>query len=163
FRAATAVTVLTVSAAFALLMLSIATLLADLQTDPHALGRAYQLSIPASPARLPAIRRLPGVVAAGLRYETWATDPFDLGASFKVVALDAKHQSFEAPQLAEGRRVRDAQEADVGVGLAQALELHPGATLPVQLDDGREVRFRVVGIVRALTQQGRIAYVTPRR
>jgi ABC-type lipoprotein release transport system permease subunit len=51
----------------------------------------------------------------------------------------------------------------VGLGLAQTLGLDPGATFAVQLAGGREVRFRVVGIVRALTQQGRIVYVTPRR
>jgi ABC-type lipoprotein release transport system permease subunit len=163
FRAATAVTVLAVSGAFALLMLSMATLLANLQSDPHAIGRAYQISISAPTARLLEIRRLRGVVDAGVRYETWATDSFDLGESFKVVALDAGHQSFEAPPLTEGRRVQNAREADVGLGLAQALELHPGATLPVQLENGREVRFRVVGVVRALTEQGRLAYVTPRR
>ncbi len=163
FRAATAVCVLAASGAFALLMLAIAGLLANLQTDPHALGRAYQLSVPAGPSRVAGVRRIPGVVDAGVRYETYATDSFDLGESFKVVALDARHQSFEAPPLAEGRRVHNAREADVGLALAQSLGVGPGATLPVQLAGGGEVRFRVVGIVRALTQQGRIAYVTPPR
>src|SRR5215208_1268114 len=163
FRAATAVAVLAISAAFALLMLSIATLLGHLQSDPHALGREYQLSVQAEPDKLPAIRRLPGVVDAGVRYETWASDSFDLGETFKVVAFDRGHVGFEAPPLDQGRRVERSDEANVGVGLAQALQLHLGGTLPVQLDNGHEARFRVVGIVRALTQTGRVAYVTPRR
>src|SRR6266511_2676213 len=57
----TAVTVLAVSAAFALLILSIATLLSRLESEPQAIGRAYQLSVDAPPARLGQIRRLPGV------------------------------------------------------------------------------------------------------
>jgi len=162
-RTGTAVATLAVSAAFALLMLAIASLLGSLQHDPQAIGRSYGLEVSGAEARLPAVRRLPGVVDAAARYETWVTDSFDLGESFKLVAFDRQHVSFEAPPLAEGRRVRAANEANVGVGLAQALQLHPGATLAVQLDNGREVRFRVVGVVRALTQQGRIAYVTPPR
>jgi ABC-type lipoprotein release transport system permease subunit len=159
----TAIAVLSVSAGFALLLLSIASLLASLQTNPQAIGRSYQLSVAGPPSRLAQIRRLPGVVDAGVRYETWATDSFNLGESFQVVAFDRRHLSFEAPPLASGRRVEGAGEADVGLGLAQALNLHPGAPLAVQLQNGSEVRFRVVGIVRALTQQGRIVYVTPRR
>jgi hypothetical protein len=45
------------------------------------------------------------------------------------------------------------------VGLADALGLHPGSVLAAQLPDGREVRFRVAGIVQALEDQGQIAYV----
>jgi ABC-type lipoprotein release transport system permease subunit len=53
-------------------------------------------------------------------------------------------------------------EAEVGVGLAQALGVRMGSTLAVQLPGG-EARFRVVGTVRALDDSGRIAYVRPRR
>ena len=49
------------------------------------------------------------------------------------------------------------------LGLADALGLRPGATLAVQLEGAGEVRFRVVGVVRALERDGRIAYVQPDR
>jgi len=49
------------------------------------------------------------------------------------------------------------------LGLAQALNLRPGATLAAQLPSGDEARFRVVGVVRALESEGRIAYVQPSR
>jgi predicted lysophospholipase L1 biosynthesis ABC-type transport system permease subunit len=70
---------------------------------------------------------------------------------------------FEAPPLASGRPVLHSDETDVGLGLAQALDLHVGATLAAQLPSGREVRFRVAGIVDALRDQGLIAYVQPPR
>jgi ABC-type antimicrobial peptide transport system permease subunit len=162
-RSATTVAVLAVSAAFALLLLAIASLLGRLQTDPQAIGRSYQLSIDAPAAKTAEVRRLKGVVAATLRYETAAGDSFDLGESFDLVAFAADHTAFEAPPLAAGRRLHASDEAEVGVGLAQALDLHPGSTLAAQLPNGREVRFRVVGIVRALAQQGRLAYVRPQR
>src|SRR5439155_396318 len=73
-RTATTATVLAVSAALALLILSIASLLGRLQTEPQAIGRSYQLTIDAGVSKLPAIQRLPDVVAVAPRYETWATD-----------------------------------------------------------------------------------------
>jgi ABC-type antimicrobial peptide transport system permease subunit len=158
-RSATAVTVLAVSAAFALLILSIATLLSRLQSEPQAIGRAYQFAVVAPAEALPRVRRLPGVVAATTRYDTFASDSFDLGESFELVAFGADHADYEAPPLAEGRRLRGRHEVEVGLGIAQALDLHPGSLLAAQLENGREARFRVVGIVRALAQQGRIAYV----
>ncbi len=161
-RSVTAVTVLAVSAAFALLILSIATLLSRLESEPQAIGRAYQLSVDAPPARLGQIRRLPGVAAATTRYDTFASDSFDLGESFEVVAFGADHTAYEAPPLTEGRHLRARNEAEVGLGLAQSLDLHPGSLVAAQLENGREARFRVVGIVRALSQQGRIAYVDAR-
>jgi hypothetical protein len=154
--------VLAISAAFALLILSIATLLSRLQSEPQAIGRAYQLSVDAPASDLARVRRLPGVAAATTRYDTFASDSFDLGESFELVAFGADHTAYEAPPLAEGRRVRGRGEAEVGLGLAQALDLHPGSLLAAQLENGREARFRVVGIVRALSQQGRIAYVDAR-
>jgi ABC-type lipoprotein release transport system permease subunit len=51
----------------------------------------------------------------------------------------------------------------IGIGLASALGVRPGGTLAAQLEDGGEVRFRVVGTVRALEDDGRIAYVDPER
>lgn len=159
-RTATAVAALGVSASFVLLVLAVASLLARLERDPQAVGRSYELEVSAPVRRVPAIRRLAGVGAAAPRWETSAADSFDLGESFDVVAFGGDHTRFEAQPLAEGRRIRSGAEAEVGLGLAQALNLHPGGVLAAEVA-GREVRFRVVGIVRALERQGRVAYVTP--
>ena len=80
-----------------------------------------------------------------------------------MIAYRGDHTRFEAPPLADGRRLRGDGEVEVGVGLADALGLRPGATLAVQTAGGDEVRFRVSGVVRALEHDGRIAYVRPRR
>jgi hypothetical protein len=103
------------------------------------------------------------VTGAALRYQVDAADGFRLGESVRLVAYPGDHTAYEAPELAAGRRVRRDDEAEVGVGLAQALNLHPGATMALQLDAGPEVRFRVVGLVRAIPNEGRIVYVRPRR
>ncbi len=47
--------------------------------------------------------------------------------------------------------------------MADALGLRPGSILAAQIPDGGEVRFRVAGIVRALENDGRIAWVQPER
>ena len=47
--------------------------------------------------------------------------------------------------------------------MADALGLRPGSVLAAQIPDGGEVRFRVGGIVRALENDGRIAWVRPDR
>jgi hypothetical protein len=112
---------------------------------------------------LGAIRDVPGVDAAGARYATEAADSFRLGEQFKLVAYPGDHTEFEAPPLAEGRRVRAPDEIEVGLGLADALGLRPGSTVAAQLRSGAEVRFRVVGIVRALESSGRIGWVRPQR
>jgi ABC-type lipoprotein release transport system permease subunit len=80
-----------------------------------------------------------------------------------MIAYPGDHTRFEAPPLAEGRRLRSDGEAEVGVGLADALGLRPGAMLAVQTAGGDEARFRVVGVVRALEHDGRVAYVQPPR
>src|SRR5205814_1807577 len=87
----------------------------------------------------------------------------DLGESFRLIAFPGDISRWEAPPLVEGRRVRSDAEADVGLGLAQALELQVGGILAAQLPSGAEVRFRVVGIVQALRDQGLLAYVRPPR
>src|SRR5262249_55543531 len=94
-----------------------------------------------------------------LRYETDATDSFNLGESFRVIAFSGDVAHYEAPPLAEGRRVHSSDEVNVGRGLAQALDLHIGTTLAIQLPTGPELRFRVVGIVDALKNEGLVAYV----
>ncbi len=162
-RALATVAVLTVSGAVILLMLGLASLVAELRDDPGSVGKRYQLT-----ARLPAdavtqVRAIPGVADAGPRWTVRGADSFSLGEPVKLVAFTGDHTRFEDPPLAEGRRLRTDAEAEIGVGLAQALGIGPGATLAVQVPSGSEARFRVVGTVRALDDTGRVAYVRPRR
>jgi hypothetical protein len=140
-------------------MLALASALSALETDPGALGKRYQLtaSLPASAAAH--VRRIPGVMAAAPRYETEAVDSFSLGETIDVIAYPGDHTTFEAPPLVSGTRLRGGGQAEVGLGLAQALGLSPGSTLAVQLDSGRELRLRVAGVVSSLDHDGRIAYV----
>jgi len=146
-----------------LLILSIATLLLRLDSNPVAIGKRYQLAVSAPRAEASRIARLPGVQAAAPRYDVNAADSFQLGEPFTMIAFPGDHTTFEAPALAQGRRVRGPDEVEVGLGLAQILNLYPGSTLAAQLPSGRELRFRVVGVVRALERQGRIAYAQARR
>jgi putative ABC transport system permease protein len=162
-RAATLVAVLAASSAVILLILTIADVLRGLEQNAQTLGTHYQLTVPGYEASLARVRNVRGVADAARRYETDAADSFDLGESFRLIAFSGNAAGFEAPPLAEGRRVRADDEADVGVGLAQALDLHVGGTLAAQLPSGREIRFRVVGILDALRNEGLLAYVRPRR
>jgi predicted lysophospholipase L1 biosynthesis ABC-type transport system permease subunit len=162
-RAAATVTVLAVSSAVVLLMLGLASLVAALRDDPGSVGKRYDLS-----ARLPAdraddVRALPGVADAAPRYVVQGADSFALGEPVKLVAFPGDHTRFEDPPLDSGRRLRRDREAEIGVGLAQALGIGVGSTLAVQLPSGGEARFAVVGTVRALDDNGRVAYVRPRR
>ena len=145
------------------LMLALASLLVDLSDDPASLGKRYELTAQLDADRAPDVRALPGVEAAAPRYELDATASFQLGQPVRLIGFEGDHVPFEAPPLADGRRLDpDADglpEAEVGVGLAEALGLSPGSTLAVQLPDGVEERFRVVGVVRALDNDGRLAYV----
>jgi ABC-type lipoprotein release transport system permease subunit len=159
FRMAMLVAVLAASTAVVLLILAIADTLHGLERNAQTLGTRYQLTVPSSEASVDDIRGVPGVSTAALRFETEAADSFDLGESFRVIAFSGDPAQFEAPPLVEGRRVHSSDEVDVGRGLAQALDLHPGTTLAVQLPVGREVRFHVVGIVDALRNEGLVAYV----
>jgi putative ABC transport system permease protein len=146
-----------------LLILSIAALLLRLDRNPVAVGKRYQLTVPAAPFDASRIARVPGVEAAAPRYELNAADSFDLGEPFTVIAFPGDHMRFEAPALAEGRRLRGPREAEVGLGLAQILNLQPGSTLAAQLPSGREVRFRVAGVVKAFERQGRVVYTQPQQ
>jgi hypothetical protein len=143
------------------LMLSLASLLGRLRDDPTTVGKRYQLTAQLPADRLGAVRAIPGVDAATLRYEAPVADAFRLGEPLTVIAFPGDHTRFEAPPLAAGRRIRAADEAEVGQGLADALGLRPGARLAVQGSAGEEVRFRVVGVVRALEHDGREAFVRP--
>ena len=160
-RARLLATVITLglSAAFVLLMLSLASELSALQTDPGALGERYQLTA-ALPARAaPAVRRIAGVQAVSPRYDVQAVDSFSLGETIDVIAYPGDHTIFEAPPLTAGRRLRGAGQAEIGQGLAQALGLSPGQTLALALGSGKEVRLRVAGIVSSLDHDGRVAYI----
>jgi ABC-type lipoprotein release transport system permease subunit len=155
--------VVAAAASVVLLMLALASFLDGLQNDPGAIGKRYQLTanLPADSA--PDVAAIDGVSAAAPRYQVDALDSFRLGETVRLVAYPGDHTDFEAPPLAEGRRVEGPGEAEVGQGLADALGLSPGSTLAVQLPSGREARFTVVGIVRAIEVEGRIAYVQPDR
>jgi len=162
-RTACGALVLGSSVVVILLILSIAALLLRLDNNPIAVGKRYQLSVAAPPAAAARIARLPGVEAAAPRYDINAADSFQLGEPFSLIAFPGDHTPFEAPSLAQGRRARRPDEAEVGLGLAQILNLYPGSTLAAQLPSGGELRFRVVGVVRALERQGRVVYVRSRR
>ena len=162
-RTAATIAVLAASASVVLLMLALATLLGRLESDPSTLGKRYSLTVAAPAREAAAIRRVAGVDDAAPRYELPAADSFALGEGFTVVAFNGDHTDYEAPPLASGRRIRGEGEAEVGLGLAQALNLRPGTMLAAQLPSGGETRFRVVGVVRALEAEGRIAYVQPSR
>src|SRR5204862_238488 len=81
----------------------------------------------------------------GERYFVDGADAFALGQPVRLIAYPGDHTRFESPPLASGRRVAAPNEAEVGLGLAQALGLEVGTTLAVDLQGG-EARFRVVGI-----------------
>jgi ABC-type lipoprotein release transport system permease subunit len=162
-RTACSALVLASAVVVILLVLSIAALLLRLDRNPVAVGKRYQLSVTAPPAAAGRITHLPGVEAAAPRFEVNAADSFQLGEPFSVIAFPGDHTRFEATSLAQGKRLRGPYEAEVGLGLAQILNLYPGSTLAAQLPSGRELRFRVVGVVRALERQGRVVYVQARR
>ncbi len=159
-RWAAGVATIAVCAGIVLLMLALASLLVRLRDDPGTVGKRYSLTVKADRDFVPSILRVDGVEAAGERFAVSASDAFRLGEPLRLLAYRGDHTEFEAPPLAEGRRVRGPGEAEVGLGLADALGLRPGATLAVQLPDAvADVRFRVVGVVRALENDGRMAYV----
>jgi hypothetical protein len=163
-RFAALVVVLGAATGVVLLLLAIASLLQALRDDPATLGKRYQLTTRLPDTATDAVKAIPGVRDAAVRYSADAVSASSLGSPLKLIAYSAgDHTRFEAPPLAAGRRARGAGEAEVGVGLADALGLRPGATLAVQPLGPREARFRVVGVVRALQDEGRVAYVAPDR
>jgi len=150
--------VLAVATAAVLLILAVADLLVSLRDDPGTLGRRYALTVPGTARDAAAVARVPGVAAAAQRSTIEAADSFSLTQPLRVVAYPADHVAFEAAPLATGRRLRTAREVEVGLGLADALGLRPGSLLAIQSPTGRELRFRVAGVVRALENDGRIVY-----
>ncbi len=163
-----AVATIAVCASVVTLMLALASLLERLREDPGTVGKRYQLTAQVDDdadvgALVSDIREIPGVADAAPRYAADAADSYRLGEPLRLVAYPGDHTRFEAPPLAEGRRIRGPGEVEVGLGLADALGLRPGATLATQLPGGGEARFRVAGVVRALENDGRIAWVQPQR
>ena len=158
-----AVATIGVCAGVVLLMLALSSLLERLRDEPGILGKRYELT-----ARLPAesasaVRAIPGVADAAARYAVAVADSYRLSEAVTLVAYPGDHSRFEAPPVASGRRVRGPGEVEVGLGIASALGLRPGSTLAVQTPSGRELRYRVVGVVRALENDGRMAYVDSTR
>jgi ABC-type antimicrobial peptide transport system permease subunit len=153
------VAMLACSTAFVLLMLALAGALSSLETDPQELGKHYQITASAPPAAAPRIAHLAGVQAAEPRYEIHAADAYSLGEVVDVIAYPRDHTLFEAPPLNSGRRLRGGHEAEVGVGLANALGLAPGSELLLQLPSGKLLRLRVAGTVSSLDDEGLVAYV----
>jgi ABC-type lipoprotein release transport system permease subunit len=153
------VATLGLSAAFVLLMLSLASELSALQADPGVLGERYQLTASLPPTDAARVRRIPGVQAAAPRYDVQAVDSFSLGETIDVIAYPGSHTTFEAPPLSTGRRLRGEHQAEIGEGLAEALGLSPGQTLALELPTGNELRLRVSGVVNSLDHDGRVAYV----
>ncbi len=158
-RWAATVAVLGAASATLVLLLALASLLVSLRDDPGTVGKTYALTANLPPSAVAEVERIPGVAKAAERTAVEASAAFSLGQPLRLVGFARGAEDFEAPPLAEGRRRRAADEAEVGVGLADALGLRPGSRLAVALPGGREGRFRVAGVVRALENDGRIAYV----
>lgn len=156
-----AVATIAVCAGVVTLMLALASLLERLREDPGTVGKRYQLAVQLDPSLIPEAKRLPGVRDVGERYAIDAADSFRLGEPIRLVAYPGDHTRFENPPLAEGRRIRGPNEVEVGVGMADALGLRPGSMLAAQIPEGGEIRFKVAGIVRALENDGRIAWIRP--
>jgi ABC-type lipoprotein release transport system permease subunit len=162
-RWAATVATIAVCAGVVTLMLALATLLERLRDDPGTVGKRYQLAVSIDHTELPAVRKLPGVAAVGERYSVDAADSFRLGEPVRLIAYPGDHTRFEAPPLAAGRRIHGPNEVEVGQGLSDALGLQPGSVLAVAVPQGGELRFRVAGVVRALENDGRIAWIGARR
>jgi len=158
-RLVATVMTLGLSAGFVLLMLALASELSSLETDPGALGKRYQLTATMPVGAVSRARRIPGIAAAAPRYEVEGADSYDLGETIDVIAYPGDHTVFEDPPLVSGRRLRGNDQAEVGVGLADALGLSAGSTLAIELSTGNELRFRVSGLVSSLDHDGRVAYV----
>jgi ABC-type antimicrobial peptide transport system permease subunit len=158
-RLATTVTMLSCSTAFILLMVALAATLNSLATDPQELGKHYQLTASLPPTTAARVAQIPGVQAAEPRYELHASDEYSLNEPVDVVAYPRDHTLFESPPLVSGTRLRGNQEAEVGVGLADAMGLVPGSELLLQLPSGLPLRLRVAGLVSSLDDDGLVAYV----
>ena len=148
------------------LMLALASLLERLRDDPGTVGKRYQLTVALDPlARRRRARRSRAWRDVAPRYAVDAADSFRLGEPVRLVAYPGDHTRFEAPPLADGpadprRRTRSRS----GVGLADALGLRPGSRARGAAPERRaRCASASCGIVRALENDGRIAWVRPDR
>jgi hypothetical protein len=157
-RWATTVVVLAAASATLVLLLALASLLVALRDDPTTVGKRYALTANLPESSVGDVRALDGVEDAAARYTVNASAAYSLGQPLRVVAFPRGGEDFESPPLADGRRRRARDEVEVGSGLAETLGLRPGSTLAVALPTGAELRLRVAGIVRALENDGRVAY-----
>ncbi len=153
------ITMLTCSTAFVLLLIALAGTLSSLETDPQVLGKHYELTAADAPGEATRIAALPGVAAAAPRYEVHAVDGYALGELIDVVAYPGNHVPFESPALDSGRHLAGADQAEVGVGLANALGLAPGSGLLMELPNGKQLSLKVSGTVSSLAYQGLVAYI----
>ena len=80
---------------------------------------------------------VPGVAAVGRRYQVNAADSFRLGEPVQLVAYPGDHTEFEAPPLADGRRIPGPGDIEVGQGMADALGLNVGSVFAAQLPGRR--------------------------
>ncbi len=88
-------------------MLALASLLERLRDDPGTVGKRYQLTVALDPAVLAEVRATARAwPTPGARYVVDAADSFRLGEPLRLVAYPGDHTRFEAPPLAEGRRLR---------------------------------------------------------
>lgn len=158
-RWATTVAVLAAASATLVLLLALASLLTALRDDPGTVGKSYSLTANLDEDSVGAVERLDGVAAAAPRWRVDASAAYALGQPVRLIAFPQADANFEAPPLAEGRRRSRRDEVEVGTGVADALGLRPGSTFAVALASGAEVRLRVSGVVRALENEGRTAYV----
>ena len=93
----------------------------------------------------------------------YAADSFDLGESLELVAFRGDHTRFEAPPLAEGRRLRGpARGRGRASGSRDALGLQPGSMLAAQLQAGARCASASSASCERSQQQGRVAYVARR-
>ena len=158
-----AVATIAVCAGVVMLMLALASLLERLREDPGTVGKRYQLAVSLDTTRSPRRAKLPGVAAVGERYSVDAADSFRLGEPVRLVAYPGDHTRVRGaaarrgaadPRAERGRgRRRDGRRARAAsrVGARGAVARRRRGALPRR------------GIVRALENDGRIAWVQPER
>ena len=159
-----AVATIAVCAGVVTLMLALASLLVRLREDPGTVGKRYQLAVSLDHGRCPAPRRR----SAGSTRSASAT------ASTPRTRSGSASRCGSSPTPATTRTSRTRRSprgggsagrtrSRSGSGWPTRSGCGPASVLAAQIPDGGEVRFRVSGIVRALENDGRIAWVEPDR
>ena len=154
-RWAASVATIAVCAGVVTLMLALASLLERLRDDPGTVGKRYQLTVRLNPLRgrrgarrSPASRTPPSA--------TRSTSPTRSGSASRCgwSPTRATTRASRRRRWPRGGGCAADGEAEVGVGLADALGLRPGATLAVQTEGGER---------GALPRRGRRARARARR